>query len=288
MSSHVPTLVFCTWLSRILLVGTLLFLQACATVGVTQEIPFPGVAPFDRALMAYVRGNLDQALVDLEEAQSFNPDDLRVWALQNAITREQGHGLEPLRAEPPILLADPLPPEQLLQQVLGRNPEIRKSIFDVIAARAQLREDSVSFGPEFSILSRFHPAGIFFRLTQSVLGSLIERQTLMTQSEQELIAAVARYAQVRGTVLHKLITAYVSVLEAQELLAHTGTSLETATELARVAAILSRNGVLPQREFLELRHEAMTIQQEHTNISRQIAVNQVVISLCTGPRNRST
>ena len=75
---------------RRVVLGMMAFgLSGCGTVGVPADrLPPPlGRASFERGLMAYVRGDLDQAEKDLREA---GPEDLRARELLRAVLKENG------------------------------------------------------------------------------------------------------------------------------------------------------------------------------------------------------
>lgn len=199
-----------------------LLLSACGSVGVRRAEPFADGEPFERALIAFVRGDDAEAARALREA---DPGDLRARDLLEILTGEAASGG-----------ADPLPneldPEGLFRLTLGRDPVIRAAFHKVVESRARLAETSFSFSPEFDLMTRFYPAAIVAGLTLSLLESLVGRDSRMAAAEEAVLEAVARYAEARARRLHEAALGYLDVLEAEESLA----ALEGAGERLAAAA----------------------------------------------------
>jgi len=249
--------------------------SGCATHPVSFDSSLPGSSSFDRALMAYVHGELEVSLTELNKQQEAFPGDVRVQVLQSAIQREQGNKVDPSvvalaqdRMSGPVTLA------QLLQHTQERNVEIRQRIHDVISARAKWREARLSFTPEFFALTRFYPGGFFIRLTQDILGGLIERQLRMHQAEAAILEAVARYAQTYREVQIRMANSYFNLLEAQESMKISQRAIAVAEEHRRVGQVLADEGLMSedllsnsQQSLLDL-HQLFEVRQGEVMVAQ--------------------
>ncbi|RMF85318.1 MAG: TolC family protein, partial [Nitrospinota bacterium] len=260
-------------------------LPACATVGVRKAPPPLPADPFERALMAYVRGDLEQATADLQEVIRSHPEDLRARDLLQAVYQEKGGSLA-LSPPPPLtlLLPQPASPERIMQIVLGRNPEIRKAIFQIIEARARLREAQVDFGPEFSLLTRFHPLGVFTTLTQSILDGIWGRKARMHQAEESLLASVANYTRVRMAILDSALNSYLQFLEAEELIEVLKAELQVREEQRRVASLRSQHGTLLSPDLLAIEQGLAATQQKLAEARKSLEVARTTLNGLMGRR----
>jgi hypothetical protein len=113
-------------------------LPACATVGISRPAsPLPDTGAFERGLLHYVRGELEQAESALDRAIGAHPEDRRALELREEVRRERGEALKPA-PDPGAPLQEPLSPETLLRLVVGRNLELRKARYQSVEARAML------------------------------------------------------------------------------------------------------------------------------------------------------
>ncbi|RMH37990.1 MAG: TolC family protein [Nitrospirae bacterium] len=249
---------------HLLVIGWGLWLAGlgCAAVGVTYDVPFPGTEPFDRALMAYARGDLAVAKQEGRAALERDPHDLRAHDLLCAIGLETGSDESCRRAHELFAVPDPLSPETLLRLVMHRNPQMRQAVLEVVAARAQLREAQVSYGPELMVLTRFHPAGVFARLIQSMLSGLFEREALMDQAEAHLARALGSYAQRRAELSGRAADAYIARRESDVHLRWLAEAKTVGDELERIATILSADGVLSKAEHQDIQTEVSKVRRD--------------------------
>ena len=58
-------------------------------------------------------------------------------------------------------MPDPVEPGRLLRLVVERCPEIRQAILHVVEERAELRKADLSISPEFELITRLYPVGVF-------------------------------------------------------------------------------------------------------------------------------
>ncbi len=259
----------------------------CATHPVSFEASFPGATSFDRALMAYVQGELEVSLQELQKQHEDFPGDLRAPALRIAILREQGEDVLPSDAAyDQEVISGVLAPEELLQRSQERNPEIRQRIHDIIGARAKWREARLSFTPEFFALTRFHPGGFFIRLTQDILGGLIERPLRMNQAEAGILEAVARYAQTHQEVQLRMANAYFTLLEAQESARIIQLAIDVAKEHQRVGQALAHEGLITESLVATYQEELLELSQQWLVLQGKVMVAQATIQGLLDVTNR--
>ncbi len=211
------------------------FLAGCATVGTREAMVMDEEEAFERGLMAYVRGELDAAAAHLEEALRLEAHDRRAFDLLQAIRAEQGLLTQAAPSPPAVPL--PATPEEILRLVKTQNPQIRKTVFQVIEARARLREANVSISPELVLLARLYPLGFFTSLTQSLYGGLIERRASMNEAEQMIVDAVADYAHTRNEALSRALAACIDLRRAEAARAHIAEWERIQSERLRVARV---------------------------------------------------
>jgi outer membrane protein TolC len=260
----------------------LFLLAGCATAGVNNVTPSPDSDPFTRGLMRYVRGELAEAERELVAAVTGSSHDLSALDLLQAIRRERGLAQRLALAEPALSVPELLSPEELIRIVQTRNPEIRKAVFQVIEARAQLREANVSFTPEFSLLTRFHPMGFLGALSQSVLGGYWQQQALKHQAEATVLEAVANYAKVRTDVLGRVLTAYFDLLEAQDLIQPLEQELRAREEQAQVAITLAQYGLLLLQDTLHFKRETANLQKRYADTLQRLSTAKATLNSLMG------
>lgn len=274
------------WRLVLLLVVMMVFLlEGCSTVGISRPVPLPGIAPFDQALMAYAQGELTQSAELLAQGNTAEVRDLRAEDLLDAIHREQGDPAEEgetLDQEKRPSTFSSMSPEHLLKIVEYQNPEIRQALFRVIAARAELREANVSFSPEFSVLTRFIPSGIFVRLTQSIIDGIVKRAEQMNQAEEELIAAIAQYSDVRGTVLRRAALEYLTLLKEESRTRLKESALVLALEAERVGTLLIDHGRQLPRDLPSLRDHVFRLREEIVQLHARRSVAHYTLKSLMG------
>ncbi|GJL53797.1 MAG: hypothetical protein NPIRA02_09290 [Nitrospirales bacterium] len=278
------------WRQVFWVVFVLLLLEGCSTVGVSRPVPSPGVALFDQALMAYAQGELMQAAELLYQVEPTDVRDLRAQDLLDAIHQERGDSTDeedPLRNTDISSSFSSMSPEQLLKIVEYQNPEIRQALFRVIAARAELREANVSFTPEFSVLTRFIPSGIFVRLTQSIIDGIVKRAERMSQAEEDLIAAIAQYSDVRAAVLRRAASEYLTLLNAEGLLPLKESALVLALESKRVGALLVNHGRQSPRDIPRLRDHVLDLREEIATIKSRRSIAHYTLKSVMGQTGTS-
>lgn len=223
----------------------LVAILGCATVGVEREVVIPGEESFERALVEYVRGDLDAAEVSLERILVERPDDRRASDLLRELRSEMGGRTDVAEgAMPP--LPSPAGPDVVLHEVLRRNPEVRQAVYGVVEARARLGEANVAFGPEFNLLTRFHPLGVLTSLAQSVIEGAVARGAAMDKEETQCLQAVSEYATVRADAADRTLTAWLDLQEAIDVSAAVEEQRKAWEEQVRVAtALVDEQKLLP-------------------------------------------
>ncbi|MGE3540443.1 MAG: TolC family protein [Candidatus Tectimicrobiota bacterium] len=259
-----------------------LILAGCGRVGVRQVPLAPAGEPFERALMAYIRGELAQARADLLVVLDERPEDGRAIDLFQAVAREHGRGPRAPVSLPRALPEGPLSPADLLRLVLERNPEIRKALWQVVEARGRLREVHLSMSPEFSLLSRFHPLGVFVSLSDMILETLLRRPAAKQQAEAEVLAAVAAYARVRTAVLERALAAYLDCMQAQALAEPLAAEWQSRQEQVRLARLRVQAGSLPQHALLTLEQDVLAVEQKRAEASGQQATALALLNSLLG------
>lgn len=233
---------------RVLVSAVVLLLGACATVGIdTAERERPAADRFDRALLAYAGGRLGEAQDLLLQTIEANPMDLRATDLMRAILKEEGvvDTLERPSHEAEKSLPE-MTPAQLLSMIEGRNPALRAAVFEVIEARAHLREANVSIGPELALTTRFYPLGILARMTQSIYGGWTERKARMHAAEAAILSALAAYGMARDESVASALAAYLEGREAMLVLESLRDErARLAQRQAQVDVLVERGHVLP-------------------------------------------
>lgn len=258
---------------RLWLLGLLLLVGACGTVGVNRsEIRAPSAKAFDEALVEYAAGNLDQAQVSTLVAMEDNPLDTRATDLMRAILKEKGL-IDEVRAavDPPLPDFTPSSPAELVRVIDGRNPIIRQAVFGVIEARARLREANVDMGPEISVFTRFYPLGILARLTQSLYGGWWERKAKMHAAEAAIVEALAQYGQAQRDINRESLLAYLDAVAARERLTSLDREHDLLDEQQEQAIVLVRYGQKLPREPLLVRNEIGALQSEQAAAYQQLA-----------------
>jgi len=248
-------------------------LSACATVGIDSGDVRPlGPQPFDKALIDYATGDLDQAQAGVLAALEANPLDVRATDLLRAILQEKGliDEFKPA-ADAAIPEFTPSSPAEMVQLIRGRNPAVREAVFGVIQARAQLREANVDVGPEVSVLTRFYPLGILARLSQSLYGGWWERKAKMHEAEAAIVEALGKYGRSVETVTKDSLLAYLDAVDAREnlnLLEREGSLLE---QQHNQSLMLVRHGRSLPREPLVTRSEIGALNRDQARARQQLA-----------------
>ena len=227
----------------------LVAILGCSTVGVEREVSLPGDDSFERALVDYVRGDLDAADLELERILAGTPGDRRASDLLREVREENG-GKREVTEAPTAALPSPAGPKTLLAEALTRNPEVRQELYRVVEARAKLREANVAFGPEFNLLTRFHPLGLLTSLTQSLIEGAIKRGAAMDREEAGCLTALSDYATTRADVADRTLTAYLDLQEATEIAAALEEERKAWEEQVRVASTLVDEQKLLPAELL--------------------------------------
>lgn len=227
-------------------VGLLFIVETgCATVRMERPVTIlPGEDDFEKALMRYVRGELEEAEADLVAVLERHSRDLRARDLLHAVRKERGTTGRPAPPEGARGTEGPLAPDAVIEEVLARNPEMRQAVFGVIENRARMRVANVSFGPEFSVLTRFHPLGLLTSLTQSVIEGTSGRKALLDETEQGVLASLAVYAAVRADVMDRTMAAWLDLQEAEGMLPAIDAERQAWEEQVEIAARLVGAGTL--------------------------------------------
>lgn len=242
------------------------FLAGCGPLGVSESVPYIGEGRFECGLRAFVQGNLEQARTELEQFLKEHPGDRRARDLLEAVIDEAGGDWQPIaEGEVPAVLD----PAQLVQLVLGRNPEIREAVFRVIEARAQLRESNLSWGPRLTGIRRFTPEGAFLGLIQPLVDALWKRPVLLSRDEQRMLAACAAYAVVRVDLLARTALAVVELNEATALRKLLAEERETALEKLRVTRERVRAGILRESDLLHAESELESLRSREAAAASQ-------------------
>lgn len=212
--------------------------------------------------MAYARGDVEEATEELQQAHSQNPHDLRVQVLLKALAKESGNEWEDPIPSPDDHFSNLNFPKQLVKLTLERNPEIQQRIYQIIAARADWREARLKFTPEFFSLTRFYPGGFFVRMTQDIVGGLIQRPLLMSQAEAKILVALSQYSQTRAAVLKQVLDTYLDIVEGQAMVSLIESSLEITREHVRITKVLVESGLLPNTKLMNARGRGLDLQEE--------------------------
>ncbi len=239
------------------------------------------VEPFERALMSYVRAERPPTEEALFAAIEREPYDERARELLRALWDEHGKGSREAPLPPDMAIdqvQSPLEPSRLMRLVLGRNVEVRQAVYGVVEARGRLREANVSVTPEFRLLTRFHPVGIFASLTQSIFGGMWQRKAEMREAEALVVEALAEYARVRTGIQDRALDAYFDLLEAQELAEVLTRELEAKDERYRVVSVLARYGTALDRDVLAARHDIETTRRRRIDVERQSTLAEATLN----------
>ncbi len=258
----------------------LVLLSGCAPVGVKQAPELTATQGFDFALMAYIRGDLEQAEHQLNVHLAASPYDRRASELLDVVQRERKK--EPLSVDPLPSVESKLPAMmtllQLVRLVEARNVEMRQAMFSIVEGRGQMREANLSLSPEFSVLTRFYPLGFFASLTESIYGGIWKRQALLGEAEQATLAALAAYAKVRQQKITEALRAYVDWIEARKIGAMLREELLAARERSRAVSLLSDYGSLLPKQLMDARLLEEEIMLEIARAEGQAAVAQATIN----------
>ncbi|MGQ0659220.1 MAG: TolC family protein [Chromatiales bacterium] len=233
---------------------------------------------FERGLMAYVRGELDTAAAEMQAALRGDPHDRRARDLLQAIRGEQGQGLSDAAAPSPPQVPSPVSPQQILHLVKTQNPQVRRTIFQVIEARARLREANVSISPELVLLARIYPLGFFTSLTQSLYGGLVERRARMSEAEQMIVDAVADYAHTRNEVLARALNAYIDARRTHAAQHHFGEWERIQSERVRVAQVQSDFAKTLPDEPLEQYADLSEFRQRTLRADKELILAKVTLN----------
>lgn len=253
-----------------LALASLATLMGCASTPLTPVMPLPDKEPFERALVAYVQGESDRAQDEIQKALEAMPDDARALSLRAAVTAEAASKrLPPFSDEAGEVGASPATPDALLARVKARNLRLRAAVYEVIEARARLREARVSMSPELSLMTRFYPLGMLAALTQSVYGGLAERRALISNAESRLLSALANYAITRRTVLAEALQNYQQLQEAEAQTLAMGEELAVADSYRLQAKELLRSGTLLRTRVFEAQAEIAAAKADEESISQQ-------------------
>jgi len=216
-----------------------LTLVAC-TAGIKKPpsaASFPIGLPFERGLMAFVRGELEEAEQQMYMALQRNAYDVRARELL-AIIDNESDITSP--EELPYLALDRKVkhPEDYLALVAGRNPQLRQAMFVVTERHAKLRLANLDIGPELNVLARFYPEAIFAAVTQT-LNKLIQRPSKLQKAEFEILAALAEYANIKNKIMGEAIDNYFDYLSAQQQLNFLQAELNVHNQHIKVLKILT-------------------------------------------------
>ncbi|GEM_PF-1252328 len=253
----------------------------CTSVGTRRaDVPLPGTATFEQALLRYVRGELPQAREGLLAAIREDAGDLRARELLEAVEREIGG--KQAAVPGPALPEGPMSPDAILRAVRGRNPDVRQAIQRVIGERAQLREANWDFTPEFQVVSRIDPVSAVLTLSENLLVTVLQRGPRMQAAEADMIAEVAGYARARADAAAEAMRNFLFLLEAQERVAAVDEEIAAREEQVRVARVLERYGVVLPDEALRREAAVATAQERRSQVLGQEVVARANLNRLMG------
>jgi outer membrane protein TolC len=227
--------------------------------------------------MAYVRGELDVSERELNRALELRPGDLRAAALAASVARELGKDSAQPQADNQALIVDAssprwnaasIDPQTMLEAVLCRNPEIRRSVYRIMESRAQVREARADIGLEFDLLFRLHPLGFLAGLSQSLLGQASKRGHLINQAQAMMLAELAEYAHIRNTLLDRVLGCYLDYQEAGELRSLLEKTYEIRQDQAQTVEALARFEVVNEDLLISVQRDLDSLRLEMNRLGR--------------------
>ncbi len=251
----------------------LLIPAACAPPTIPEDVSNESLIdvgqPFERGMMAYVRGDEELARVELQAAVKNNQQDQRASYLlchldnNNCYRQSQGQPVEQDQSAPDIHTV-----EQYLALVEGRSPQIRSSVYSIVEQKMILERKKYEVGPVLNVMLRFYPEAIFAMLTQRLVD-LVEYPSEISRQNSFLLQRIASYINVKDDVLTRAFDSYtdygVAVQQMHALKAElaarehkiriTRLLIESgyAVKVTLVEAQAKRNKVLQQLESAQMR-----------------------------------
>ena len=207
--------------------------------------------PFERGLMAYVRGDEELARTELQEAVNLNHQDQRasylLCHLDNNDCYRQSRQLQQ-EAEQPIVEIRTV--EQYLALVEGRSPSVRNSVYSIVEQKMILELKQYDIVPVLNVMLRFYPEAIFAMLTQRLV-ELVEHPTEMSRQNALLLQKIASYVEVKDEVLTSAFNSYVDFGTAAQQMHALRAELSAREHMIRITRLLIESGYAAKIALVE-------------------------------------
>jgi hypothetical protein len=231
--------------------------------------------PFERGLMAYIRGDEELARTELQEAVNLNHQDQRASYLLCHLDNNDcySQSLQPQQeAEQPI--AGIRTVEQYLALVEGRSPSVRNSVYAIVEQKMILEQKQYGVGPVLNIMLRFYPEAIFAMLTQRLV-ELVEHPSEMNRQNALLLQKIASYVEVKDDVLTRAFNSYVDFGTAAQQMHALRAELAAREHMIRITRLLIDSGYTVKSALVEVEAKRdKTLQQLQSVETRLLSYRQ--------------
>jgi len=231
--------------------------------------------PFERGLMAYIRGDEELARTELQGAIKLNHQDERASYLlchldNNDCYRQSQQPQQ--EAEQPIVEIRTV--EQYLALVEGRSPSVRNSVYAIVEQKMILEQKQYGISPVLNVMLRFYPEAIFAMLTQRLV-ELLEHPTEMNQQNALLLQRIASYVEVKDDVLTQAFNSYVDFGTAAQQMHALRAELSAREHMIRITRLLIDSGYAVKSALVEVEVKRdKTLQQLQSVETRLLSYRQ--------------